>query len=404
MKYQVLLPGLLTALCLMTGCNPDKKAEPQQDNPPQINAESQPVLTNTEELQPSTDSGLFIENSEQSTQNSEQIHDDSEQSGEIQETPPDNTTDDSQETEQTVDIHSFEPLSESQRQILENITWDVAPEVLNAVKTENEGQHFLRSDERHPELFRESIENIGHTYIGIGTDQGYVFIGWQRPSLAFLVDYDPWVIVLHRIYMAIFKVCEDSSCMMKYFDDRDFGLEFLKTIPELSDKTTQTVFKEAHRGVTYSLSAIRRMKVKTFMNDPETYQYIRNLILNGRLKTFQANLLGDKAFASIQSTLNQLNASVGVLYLSNAEQYWAYTEQFKTNMLGLPYSDNALVIRTIATKPFNQDYRYSVQKAEVFKTWLEHPDTKSVKTIIGRTRIKEEDEIPLTFDNQLPKN
>ena len=316
---------------------------------------------------------------------------------------PDTNTAEVQETpDQNVNFEDQKTLTDAQKSIIQNITWDVDPEVLNAVKAENEGQHFLRSDERHPELFYDHIKDLGHTYIGIGTDQGYVFVGWQRPTLAFMVDYDPWVIVLHRVYFAFFKECEDAECLLGYFEDRDKGMNYLKEREGLNDKLTLTVYKEAQKGVTHSLRSIRRLKQKTFMNDPETYQYIRQMIFDGRMTTFQANLLGDRAFASIQSALNSIGASVGVLYLSNAENYWAYTNQYKQNMLNLPYSDNAMIIRTIATKPYNADYRYSVQKAEVFKAWLEHPDTKSVKSVVSHTKIKDPEDIPITVDNRMP--
>ena len=420
MKFQILVSVILAVSCLLAGCDSKKKTELPMDNKAQITAEANPVVTE-EMVAPSEAQVPSIGENQNNTEPESEVIPDSQTIGENQndiepesEIIPDNqiASEDIENKEESPilqedsGINSFGPLSESQRQLLDGIIWDVPPEILNAVKPENEGQHFLKSDERHPELFRESIENIGHTYIGIGTDQGYVYIGWQRPTLAFLVDYDPWVIILHRIYIAFFKACDDSECMLNFFAKRDYALEFLKSIPELSDKTTQTVYKAANKGVTHSLNAIKRMKAKTFMNDPETFQYIKNLINTGRLKTFQANLLGDKAFVSIQSTLNELHAKVGVLYLSNAEQYWAYTKQYKENMLGLPYSDNAMVIRTIATKPLNDDYRYSVQTADVFKTWLEHPNTASVRNIVGRTKFKDttqEEVIPFTVDNQLPK-
>ena len=417
MKYRFLAACSLIVSCLVTGCVQEKQPSPAAvsgveqtvDTPksaeatapvqvqdailpetnPTPNPDS-PVAPDPEAVNPDPANADAVSETETDS-NAAPVQADAP----LQEQQPD--------TGRDVDINSYDPLTASQRQLIQNITWDADPEILNAVKAENEGMHFLRSDEKHPELFRESIENIGHTYIGIGTDQGYVFVGWQRPTLAFMVDYDPWVIVLHRIYMAIFRACDDAACMLRYFDDRNLGMEFLKSQPDLSDKTTLTVFREAHRGVTYSLHAIRRMKAKTFMNDQETFDYIKKLIVDGRLTTFQANLLGDKAFASIQSTLNQLGAKVGVLYLSNAENYWTYTKQYKTNMSELPYSDNAMIIRTIATKPFNGDYRYSVQKAEVFKAWLADPETKSVKNILGRTKIKDEEDIPFTEDNRMPK-
>ena len=300
------------------------------------------------------------------------------------------------------DIRSMDALSESQRSIVNGITWDLPPEVLNAVLKENEGGHFLFSDEKHPEMFRETIENLGGTYMGIGTDQGYVFIGWQRPTLAFLVDYDPWVVIVHKLYMALFKVCDSGDCILSYFEDPEKGREFIKSCDELSDRETLAIYKDAQRGITNRLRNIRRMKEKTFMNDADTFDYIKKLIETGRLTTYQANLLGDRAFASTREAMQKLGAQMTVLYLSNAEQYWRYSDQYRKNMSELDYSDNAYILRTIATKPVNGDYRYSAQKADLFKSWIVLPTTHTYKDFVGYTRNKDPEVFPFTIETKQP--
>lgn len=303
-------------------------------------------------------------------------------------------------------IDSLDSLSDAQAKLLDSITWDVDPEVLNAVLQENEGQHFMYSDELHPELFYDTIKDMGGTYIGIGSDQGYLFTGWQHPTLAFLVDYDPWIVVQHKVYMAFWRSCEDSACLLRLFDDREAGLAFLTgeagIAAGLSDKDTQKIYRAGRMSVAKRLRAIRKMPQPTFMNDPEMFSYIKNLIETGRLRTFQANLLGDLAFKSVADTLNALGAKVTTLYLSNAEQYWPYSKQFKANMLGLPAAENALVMRTSASKPINEDYRYSVQPMHVFKAWLEHPKGNTVRAVTKRVRVKDAEDFPFTVDDVMP--
>ncbi len=303
-------------------------------------------------------------------------------------------------------IDSLDELSESQKQKLSAIVWDVDPEVLNAIEQKNEGGHFPFSDEKHLDLFKDSIENLGGVYAGVGTDQGYLFVGWQRPTLAFMIDYDPWVIVIHRMYMAFWLACEDSACLHHYFDDRDAGLAFLESeagvAAQLNTKAVNKIYRTTQRSIARQLKRLEKMPVKTFMNDAESFNYIRNLIRQERLRTFQANLLGDRAFASLASTLRELGASVTTLYLSNAEQYWGYSEQFKKNIIELPASDNALILRTSATYPINTDYRYSIQPMKVFKAWLSHPEGKTVRQVTKRVRVKGPDDFPFVVDDFMP--
>ncbi|MBO4349462.1 MAG: hypothetical protein J6A01_00760 [Proteobacteria bacterium] len=296
------------------------------------------------------------------------------------------------------------PLSDALRQKLAAIPWDVPPEVLNAVEKENEGGHFPFSDELHPEKFRETIQNMGGTYIGIGTDQSYVYMGWQRPTLAFAVDYDPWVVYIHHAYIAFFDQCEDSACLMAMFDDRMGSSEFLEKYYEnnAEKKNIIKVFKTVSGNIRRQLGRLVAMKTPNFTNDPEIYQYIRTLVKSGRLVTLQANLLGDTALKAIAQTLRETGRTVTTFYTSNAEQYWAYKKAFKENMRAMPFADNALIMRTSATKPINNDYRYSVQPARVFLAWLDDPRGTMVKRVTKSVRPKDEEDFPFVYDDAMP--
>lgn len=303
-------------------------------------------------------------------------------------------------------IDSHDPLSDEQNEKLSNIAWDVDPEILNAVEKANEGGHFPFTDELHLDLFEKHISRLGGTYIGVGTDQGYLFVGWQRPTLGLLIDYDPWVVIIHKFYMAFWKICDDAACLHSFFDDEKKGLEWIKSENGIAEGLNKAlpieVYKKTNRSIARQLKRLERAKMKSFMNDPETFAFIKNMIQSGRIRTLQANLLGDKAFASIASTLDELGAKVTTLYLSNAEQYWGYSAQFKKNIIDLPVHDNAIILRTSATKPANKDYRYSIQPIRVFKAWLQHPEGKSVRQVTKRVRVKDPEDFPFVIDDFMP--
>ena len=307
---------------------------------------------------------------------------------------------------QEPDIRSWDALSSRQQKILDDIESDLPPEVLNAVRPENEGQHFYRSDEKHPEMFYDTIANLGGTYIGVGTDQGYVYAGWQKPTLAFLIDYDPVIVVVHRIYMFLISQCEDASCVLKNVGDREAMRALFRSdagrAAGLDDDQTWETYRDARHRMVLALGMLKRMDKPTMMNDPETYRFIKTLIASGRMRTYQANLLGDTAFKSMADALRALDARVTTLYLSNAEQYWGYTEKFKQNMTGLPYDEKGLIMRTSASYPSNNDYRYSVQPAEVFCAWLRHPEGRNVRSITRRARIESPEHIPFSVDSRMP--
>ena len=304
------------------------------------------------------------------------------------------------------DIHAHAPLCEKQLKVLSEIIQDPEPEVLYAVHAETIGRHYLVSDEKHPELFKESIENKGNTYIGVGFEQGYLYIGWQRPSLAFFIDYDPWVVLNHRVVVEVMKKCDNAQCLYEHFSKPDIGDAFLET-PQ-AEQAGFTTKEAKHRiqrlryAVTQALAKLRESELPTMMNTPEIYQYIRDMILGGRLRVLQANLLETGGIQSIAKAMEQLGIGVQALYLSNAEQYWNYTEAFKVNMLALPFTEDGIVMRTRATYPRNSDYRYSIQPASIFKQWMAHPKTRAVKPMTKHVSVRP-DTFPFVVDDLLPE-
>lgn len=330
---------------------------------------------------------------------------------EVESDPGEVEPDTHEPTVNSVQSHQMIPLTADQMAILDKIQWDLPPETLNAMKKQHEGKHFLYSDEKHPELFYDAIHQLGGTYIGVGTDQGYLFAGWQRPELAFFIDYDPWVVVLHHIYMAFWVECTDSACLLDYFSQAKKAHRLLAT-DEVRAKFAKVgmkdirlihrVYRMSFKKVARALERLQKRPYPTFMNDPEMFQSIKNLIEAGRVRSFQANLLGDIAFKSMAEALNALNVSVTTLYLSNAEQYWGYTAQFKQNMLNLPVNEKSLVMRTSATYPHNKDYRYSIQPMHVFRAWLNHPSGTGVSHITNRIPVEHPDHFPFVMDERLP--
>lgn len=304
------------------------------------------------------------------------------------------------------DIRSFAPLCNAQHQSLSQIKEDPAPEVLFAVESKNIGKHYLISDEKHPDLFKSSIENKGGTYMGVGFEQGYLYIGWQRPSLAFLIDYDPWIILNHRILIEIMKQCPNAECLFDHFNQINLIDEFMHiqttTVSTLTSKSSKHRILRLRHVVSIALAKLHKSELPNMMNNPDIYNNIRTLALAGRLQIVQANLLASQGIQSIANTLNALGATLDTLYLSNAEQYWNYSNQFKSNMLSLPFAEDAIIMRTRATYPHNGDYRYSIQNASIFKSWMSSHKTKSVKQMTKHVKRRDLAQFFLIVDDLPP--
>ena len=86
------------------------------------------------------------------------------------------------------------------------------------------------------------------------------------------------------------------------------------------------------------------------------------------------NLTGPNTVQTIASASAALGLPVNVLYLSNAEEYYDYTTQYRANIQALPVTPESVVLRTIySDKWVHADalWNYQVQPLADYQTRLE---------------------------------
>jgi hypothetical protein len=304
---------------------------------------------------------------------------------------------------------SIRPFTDAERAILLGTPDDAIPEVLDAVMEENQGTHFLYSDELHLYNFRERMLNLGGGYVGVGSDQAWLFMGWQRPEVAWMADYDPWIAALHRVYVLFFQTAPDIETFHTLWsqDAASSSLELVRThFADHADLSLIVeVFRTARPRVNRRLNEIRRIGrdiTPTFMTDPEQYDYIRQMVMAGRVRPMIGNLLAERGYVGIGDTARQLGVTIRHVYISNAEDYWAYPEQFRVNMRALPFDEQSIISRARASKPRNGDYRYMQQPALNFVRWLD-AGVGSCRRMWGYAAIRE-DEFPITWFTEEPES
>lgn len=154
-------------------------------------------------------------------------------------------------------------------------------------------------------------------------------------------------------------------------------LQVLKTrlAPTAEKAEILKIYRKFRGRIEHRLLEIYRRtskaKVATFLSDQAQYDFIRNLILNNRVRAMRVNLLQDTGVAGIAKVARQLNVTVRAIYLSNAENYWKYPKSFKSNMKLLPWDEKSVIVRTVSTWGDNFDYAYNLQPALNFIAWLD---------------------------------
>jgi hypothetical protein len=300
-------------------------------------------------------------------------------------------------------------LTEAQARTFLSAPEDPPTDELASVSSEVTGRHYLTSDEDNLHLFYAALKGLGGAYAGVGSDQAYVLIGWARPQLAWLIDYDLWVSYTHRIHIALLLEADTPDSYLALWSpaQTDQGAAVLERAyadhPER--KFIVALYRQINAQVSHRLQTVRaRLQahgVPSYLDDLDTYAFVRALIQAGRVRPMVANLLEAKALPGIAAATRALGLPLRALYLSNAEQYWAYSATFRANMRALPFDDAALILRTLGAHAINHDYRYVTQPARTFLRWLELPSTRQIYDIIPRPPLRP-DEVPLTHIDALP--
>lgn len=293
------------------------------------------------------------------------------------------------------------PLSASDAAVFWSSPEDSAPEERQTFKKENQGQHFLYCDELYLDLFEPHLRGLGGGYAGVGTDQGYLMMGWMRAELAWLTDYDPLVVAMHRVYAAFFAEAETPQQFTALWQQAKLGRAALEKhlagdakLPALlklySQQRPYTL-----RRMGYLKWRLGKAKIKGFVNDADDYAWVRGLVVAKRVRPMLGNLLADKGLVGVGEAGRKLNVPMRAFYVSNAEQYWSYSKQFRTNMAALNWDAKSWLVRTLASKPVNRDYRYFLHAPSRFLEALAKPSVRLVTQVVPYVGIDDASLVPL---------
>lgn len=268
------------------------------------------------------------------------------------------------------------PLAEPLRAAFLAIREDPAPPEL----TRN--SHYWISNEHSHHLWRERISGIGGAYLGVGSDQNYLLAAWARSNLLVLMDFDGAIGDLHRVYKVAFAAADTPEAFVALWGKTKE--EELRTLVEAAyadpeeKKLATRALRVARQLVFSRLSRTRRdyqaRGVPTFVTDQADYDHVRKLWADGRVFPIRGDLTGDTTLVDVAAALEKADLRLGVVYLSNAEQYFDYGPAFRRNMLKLPVLDNGMIVRTLGWRGpgfvEGEAYHYTIQPARKFAAWM----------------------------------
>jgi hypothetical protein len=248
----------------------------------------------------------------------------------------------------------------------------------------NEWEHYV---------YHKDLTGLGGGYVGVGSDQGYLFAAWMRARYAWLIDYDDAVVATHWVYRAFFLAADSPDRFVDLWAKRSTrsSLELLsKTYaghPRL--KFFKDVFLRSRRRVSRRLRGVRgrmrRHKVPCFLTRQKQYDYVRDMIRARRIRPMLVNLLERQGLIGIGQAARKLSVPIRAIYLSNAEEHWKkYTRQYRKNVLALQFDNKSIVLRTMSINSERSAYSYHVQPALNYVDWVKARHIRRVSYIKRR--------------------
>jgi hypothetical protein len=144
--------------------------------------------------------------------------------------------------------------------------------------------------------------------------------------------------------------------------------------------------------------------IPSFVSDEAMYQDVRARVRAGRVRAMQCNLLADKCMQGLGDASRKLGVPLRALYVSNAEQYWRYKDQFRANIAAQHFDEKSLFVRTIAIKPANGDYHYNLQSGQNFQRWLAADWIRTYHQVAQTPRVATPETIPFTVQDKEPES
>ena len=220
--------------------------------------------------------------------------------------------------------------------------------------TPNPGEHYPISNEFSHQLWFDHIRDLGGAFVGVGTDQCYTLAAVQNASMLWVVDFDPLVPVVHRIYSALVPAAETPEALVAYFDPahRDATLALIgeRLAGQADVAAVQRAFRRNHSRMHEYLQRVLRNRrggvAASWLSDPVLYARIRALFSSGRVVARNGDVTADGAMRAVGRAARELGVTVRVIYFSNAEQFFPFTRDYRLNVEGLPTDERTVVLRT----------------------------------------------------------
>jgi hypothetical protein len=237
-------------------------------------------------------------------------------------------------------------------------------------------EHYPVSNEHRHDLWFPHVRDLGGAFVGVGTDQCYTLAAIQNAERVWIVDFDPLVPIVHRMYEVLVPASPDPDALVARFAPESEAATTALLRRELADDPRLDAIVSAFRRNRermhrYLRAAARNVESgvgATWLADPELYGRVQALHRGHRVIARNGDVTADGALRAVGRAAARLHLPVRVIYFSNAEQFFRFGDEFRANLDALPTDPRSVVLRTFreqgAPYPPRERWHYMVQPVD----------------------------------------
>jgi hypothetical protein len=115
-----------------------------------------------------------------------------------------------------------------------------------------------------------------------------------------------------------------------------------------------------------------------------------------RIVMVRGDLTAEKTMLAISKALEAHGEVLSIYYVSNCEQYFPFTENYRKNIIEMPANAQSLVLRTRPWREFLEGtrkpegplrYTYTYQPMPILQDWMKNKRIQKIYDMIPRERI-----------------
>lgn len=262
---------------------------------------------------------------------------------------------------------------------------------------------YIKANEGRTHVFAPFVANLGGAYVGVASDQNYSLLAAARSEVAWLVDYDPRVVVHHKRLRALILRSDTPAAFVARFS-ADGLREALAIFDEVyAGDPDLAAIKGGFRATREDLELYYAAQLKQAPKDagefgwlkhPDHYAHVRALYQQSRIVPLKGDLMGSRTLSSIAAAARALAIPVRIVYLSNAPSAWGgdLVQGFRDNLRGLPFDERSVILQTTNAGGFRQMgyWHYNIADGRHVQRLLARPGVDKVMKLLAE-RIPTQD-------------